>query len=873
MAQFNPNVPQTNDPDYRRYSHPIDRPESDKSAVYQGEVGKFSGESAEYAGKQVGYDYQSQAASLQGEGKMLSDAGEIFGTAVRAGDAYVKKNIDDTVYDRASATRDYYTAQLQNSPLSQIGHPGQLLPQSPTNASTEGGGQRDSNTPTSGPSGAPMSLLPADAPIPTAVASASDDASTLLAARMNGKLSETDYWMRQNNLAKDLRNQYPGYKEYIDQQFEKVTGVNPANAVVKSLISDINSNLMNNRSLTQHVMNELSSSNIPNADVYWRALRDGRMDPADAVSFLNKSNFFKYKLEVMKATNETEAAGQAMSEREATNALNHIGPSIIDNYVSTVAAESGLGTTKNMGELVKKAMSGEIQITDDQAHGMMQSLQARRSAVAQAMWNSAVQAGMVERMGGADKLKKLIEDQMVPFDQIASQIGNKEWGLMYTNMNRVKAITEDTGMGMFQDKDTGLWNRVLAASNKTFGNQVSNSFMTALQSKGYNSGMYKMLADETFKNLANSPDMRTSSVPGLKPDNTPYTIGDSVDTMRKAGVAGDTPQGKQAFADITNLPLRIMDPKVPDAGKVALIRSAFDPSNIDFIGKIMDSGVDSKGRAIRGKYELFSDWTSPNMTKEIRRLDQQNPGKGLWNDYKDWAETTFGRTLFSKQIYDLKPLQDRENIQIRYHPANGDNPPQFELTKLPFGDKGLDTIHQRMLGGEIAGWNQGQDTIKGLNSGLRSMAAIAKSEGKDPDAYVLNQLVQRGFDPTAGKRPVGDIVNMLGEAVKQSRDVPVSAKPSTKGEITDKALPYNEENAPSSGVLPQGASLSDWLRQPAGVVAQNKQNAPVVNSGAPRGIPRKSINLSDDGPIMGIQTTDVPEGIDTTQMLRALKNR
>jgi len=37
-----------------------------------------------------------------------------------------------------------------------------------------------------------------------------------------------------------MRAQYPGFKEYIDQQFSKVTGENPANAKISHLTQEIN---------------------------------------------------------------------------------------------------------------------------------------------------------------------------------------------------------------------------------------------------------------------------------------------------------------------------------------------------------------------------------------------------------------------------------------------------------------------------------------------------------------------------------------------------------------------------------------------------------------------------------------------------------
>lgn len=60
-------------------------------------------------------------------------------------------------------------------------------------------------------------------------------------ARANGKLSQTDYDARLNSLAKEIRAKYPGFRQYVDEEFKRVTGRDSANQYIRSVIGDIDS--------------------------------------------------------------------------------------------------------------------------------------------------------------------------------------------------------------------------------------------------------------------------------------------------------------------------------------------------------------------------------------------------------------------------------------------------------------------------------------------------------------------------------------------------------------------------------------------------------------------------------------------------------
>lgn len=63
----------------------------------------------------------------------------------------------------------------------------------------------------------------------------------LTAARDAGKVTDTHYWAQLDILSRQIRNRYPAHRDVIDSEFAKLTGNIPANALKRSLESEINS--------------------------------------------------------------------------------------------------------------------------------------------------------------------------------------------------------------------------------------------------------------------------------------------------------------------------------------------------------------------------------------------------------------------------------------------------------------------------------------------------------------------------------------------------------------------------------------------------------------------------------------------------------
>jgi hypothetical protein len=196
MVAFNPQEPATQDPNYLSYSRVVDAPSPNVS-------------------KKIA----------------LETAGEGFTGAVSLLDTSLKKGLQDDINKKVDVMRDSFTEGLEKV-KSQLD--AGLIPNA-VNA-TKG-------------SSVGSSILDGDATeapeLPVGLDSGLSRVQQLAYAKAQGsvKINDTQYAKDTFSLAKQLRAQYPGYREYIDQQVSQASGLPVANSYYSNLMLDINRQL------------------------------------------------------------------------------------------------------------------------------------------------------------------------------------------------------------------------------------------------------------------------------------------------------------------------------------------------------------------------------------------------------------------------------------------------------------------------------------------------------------------------------------------------------------------------------------------------------------------------------------------------------
>src|SRR5258707_2375647 len=133
--------------------------------------------------------------------------------------------------------------------------------------------------------------------------------------------------MNLNSLAKQLRAQYPGYKDYIDEQIKAVSGVDPANAVMRNLLEDINRNATNAKSehdKTTAMLRDAVTSGIPNSPVMMALWNANKLTPDQANAYIYKYSAadWQRKQEMAERANDQGRLGDIQTKAEQSFAKN-----------------------------------------------------------------------------------------------------------------------------------------------------------------------------------------------------------------------------------------------------------------------------------------------------------------------------------------------------------------------------------------------------------------------------------------------------------------------------------------------------------------------------------------------------------------------
>jgi hypothetical protein len=198
---LNPQDAPTNDPNYLRYAHVVEAPSPNVST-------------------KIGLE--TAAAGLD--------------TSLTAVDTSIKKGIQDATYKAVDPIRDAWTAGLEQTKASLDSGviPAPVQGAAGTKVSDGKGSLFDAN--------ASMD----DTELPAGLESGLDRIRSLAEAKAAGspRLNDTQYAKDTLSVAKQLRSTYGvGYRDYIDSEVSKASGLPVANSYAQNLLQDINHQL------------------------------------------------------------------------------------------------------------------------------------------------------------------------------------------------------------------------------------------------------------------------------------------------------------------------------------------------------------------------------------------------------------------------------------------------------------------------------------------------------------------------------------------------------------------------------------------------------------------------------------------------------
>lgn len=716
-------------------------------------------------------------------GEALRGFGELVGTVTQGVDDIIKSKITGDVETEVDPQRKKQISDLEATYGTQAVN--QLLRPGEQTAGMRAGAPMEPTQAISGPqypapeyseSMTPGGLVAGAQKLPKDINDLPGKINSLYNARNDGHVSDTYYWGRLSDIASDIRSRYPrGYRNYIDNKIQEITGRDPANMYVESLIRDINTNLGDKNKARDKLIEQFYQGTLvgrPGVPQMIQGLTNGTKTFEEGTNFLGSIQRDDDKMATsLKRYQEAKARREGVSD-EAAHYANTSAPLIVNSFFRGMKAAGGqngmpnIATPEDMYRIAAEYKQSGGKTMDKQvAISLATTVSAWYDAASKAIDEDFQKNGVFKDMANdPDKIQKIKDLHLLPLKQLQEAFfqGNVSAAANVTNRN--EAAHADYESRILNNKDLSANVLAIDYFRKTLGDQGAAALIEREPIKG-------LLNDFSQKGKAiaaqlMTPDDVTKQLGGKDYKSLTASIEAIRTGAREKGYPVDHPQVKktyqQLFRDIEDT---LVGKDIKMETKAEMFKSVFSPDNFRVLREISSDKRDpyNPNVVIPGYQSLFYRLTKSDIAATAKEL-----GPEYTRMYLNWVQTAsrtdlFGRDVvrLGEQLDQIKNTPESELYRIDWNTATKN----FDLKINPNsrGDpmSGKLTLARNTMPGI-------QDTIASMNKGLTSMANVAKGlgfEGTDIDGFALDQLVQAGVP---GLDKVGQMPSKITDAIRNA---------------------------------------------------------------------------------------------------------
>lgn len=699
MAEFNPQVPKANPQNFIGFSRPVSTVPVDRS----------TGIALDTAGKAI-----------------------VGGTALA--DQVVKETIRNDITQQVDAQRTEYTRQLEGVAAAAGIPTASTTDILPTGDTTQ--------TPN----------------IPAGITNGLSRVRSLSNGIANGaggsvsKINDTLYSANITSIAKQLRSQYPGYRDYIDQEISKVSGIPVANAYYKNLTQDINNSLQNQKSLMEKPINQLAAAaakgvkmgNVYAADVY-NGVLEGKISPMQGLQWLNQVQSIEFDFKQRDAARKDFKGGREMLSITAADDANKEASATASATFSAIKLQSG----QTLPQIIDSARRGTLQLSDADAQKVGLAIQAQEDAYKTQLWNKWNQSGLVTQLGGAEAARKIIEDNAkLTFEPAKNAIYAKDGGLATFHLEQNAAMNADFKNGLLTQPEIGAAALNMKAISDQMGpNWAQTSLGTTLLQSNVDSKFKTYLERKTASAVTgNAADVRFP----------PSFSDDITDAQGK-----QIPPQSGYYKSLAGVINGITDPKVDINTKQNVARYFFAPANLGVLEKLQRDSGSGRGQIV-GADSAFMNMTSPAVTQNMEKIRQSNPA--LFQQYRAWTQDAFN-TLARDDIATLASVRSQD-VRVRFNPDTH----QFAIIADPTRVQNISPFVGSPAEVPPPGLNDAQRAINRINLRLLNLARVEEASGGEVNEFLLETLGANGFHGDE----VSSVPGAMANEVKNTKLTPNS---------------------------------------------------------------------------------------------------
>lgn len=683
--------------------------------------------------------YSATAEAINTGAKVTADV-------VKVAHTLTQQDLDDRIHNKIDAIRDPYAAQL-SSALDEAKGAKQIQEGTVTRTDVQGN--------PIGPRGTLDILSEPTGQVPKALDDLTPNLTALQGARANKKISKTDYDARLDALAKDFRRDFPGWRDYIDAKFQSITGENPANAVIRSRIQDINSWVAASKSEQDKILGvAMREENLRIEGMPERiqiAKATGNYD--SLLKFIQENTITKRRAELAEqGLNETKftLADKAL---QSTKLGEKQASQRVTNYMDTLLEASGISTDPAKAQATFEGMDpAQAQQTAQLIRSKVELMRAQIRADLHAPIKGDSGGNSKAFYMGPDAVNKTIDESIKPALALADYLDNKQNGLAFHYARMNQAWQDTAANQMLGTKKMGDMLREGKVFEQHFGSQALAVIIPKLMTDG--------ISDEYKKYKVSAISKKWDAVMA-NPDpvtGAPRTLKDDVLEARKQVMtdpeltAEEKPKIMAKLNETFISQIRdIQDPTIPADIRKRYVERAYSEEGKGLIAQLERDGIGTGGK--KGKFSVYNDLYSDEQTAAIAKL-----GGKHWEMYKDSAQSAWSNELLKPELRSLNSIIiQNPNVEITWNDKEHKFGANFGPATASGGMFGAPSDYKSVVpaAGEVSRFTQERvgDTVRRLNSTLQKYATIAKSEGADAPGinnYVLRTLSQAvGNDPGA----------------------------------------------------------------------------------------------------------------------------
>lgn len=539
-----------------------------------------------------------------------------------------------------------------------------------------------------------------------------NDYSRIQAAYNQGKISDRNYYAQLEVMNRSLRSRYPGYRDEVDAMVQNITGVTPANALRKAVLSDLQTAQSSSDALTKERQKFIISNMqyLPKDTMDREAAGKG-YSMAEMYKMVQPQVKAEADIKDQKAQLELKAAKGSATSTDALQVAQSALGRISDG--TAMAASNDQNVTGFMQKILQRQQSGK-DLTPEEYSQMSAQFQQIKFNTRQAMvkaFDEPLTPGSREtlrtRINDPGKINQLIEQQLAPFDLVEKSLTDKNLGLFSAAKNWIENTNNDALKRLYNDNDH--WKIIGALGQVPGGQEAIKALYANPTSK---------LMEKSIQATLNALKLYDTADPNLKKQPLSWD--------KQFEVLGSQEGGKPKAATLNQFvddKVNILtNPSLTPEMRANAARVAFNPENVNFLNKFLSKDG--------SQMKVFTKLTSPEVTKEMIKLRDASPdGQAIWKNYSEWSKNNF-IGLFKQAGDGITNSTNRNWLQVNWNPKAK----QFEVSPTEEGIKANANV-PGSAGHNLVNFIEGRlssgtvNAVDRMNAAIKTMDPILSASG------------------------------------------------------------------------------------------------------------------------------------------------